>query len=172
MTTRTDDSASPLIESRDDLLSVFSGGEKPRDKWRIGTEHEKFVYRFDDHRAPSWDEPGGIRDLLLGLTEFGWKPVEEGGKIIALTGADGTISLEPAGQFELSGAPLDNLHQSCAESGRHLHQCKAVGDRLGLGFLGTGMWPTRRAASCRSCPRAAMRSCSITCPGSAASGST
>ena len=143
MTTRTDDSASPLIESRDDLLSVFAGGEKPREQWRIGTEHEKFVYRLDDHRAPSWDEPGGIRDLLLGLTEFGWKPVEEGGKVIALTGADGTISLEPAGQFELSGAPLENLHQSCAESGRHLQQCKAVGDRLGLGFLGTGMWPDK-----------------------------
>src|SRR6478672_6689589 len=104
MTTRTDDSASPLIESRDDLLSVFSGGEKPPEQWRIGTEHEKFVYRVDDHRAPSWDEPGGIRDLLMGLTAFGWKPIEEGGKVIALTGADGTISLEPAGQFELSGA--------------------------------------------------------------------
>ena len=56
MTTRTDLSASPPIESRDDLLSVFQGGEKPRDAWRIGTEHEKFVYRLDDHRAPSWDE--------------------------------------------------------------------------------------------------------------------
>jgi glutamate--cysteine ligase len=143
MTTRTDDSTSPLIESRDDLLSVFAGGEKPPENWRIGTEHEKFVYRCDDHRAPSWDEPGGIRDLLLGLTEFGWKPVEEGGKVIALTGADGTISLEPAGQFELSGAPLENLHQSCTESGRHLQQCKAVGDRLGLGFLGVGMWPDK-----------------------------
>ena len=143
MTTRTDDSASPLIESGDDLLSVFAGGEKPREKWRIGTEHEKFVYRIEDHRAPSWDEAGGIRDLLLGLTEFGWEPVLEGGKIIALTGTDGTISLEPAGQFELSGAPLENLHQSCAESGRHLEQCKAVGDRLGLGFLGLGMWPDK-----------------------------
>ncbi len=153
MTTRTDDSASPLIESRDDLLSVFAGGEKPRERWRIGTEHEKFVYRLDDHRAPSWDEPGGIRDLLLGLTEFGWKPVEEGGKIIALTGADGTISLEPAGQFELSGAPLENLHQSCAESGRHLHQCKAVGDRLGLGFLGTGMWPDKTRAELPVMPK-------------------
>ncbi|MDQ3078094.1 MAG: glutamate--cysteine ligase, partial [Pseudomonadota bacterium] len=144
MTTRTDLSASPLIESRDDLLSVFSSGEKPREAWRIGTEHEKFVYRLSDHRAPSWDEPGGIRDLLLGLTEFGWRPVEEGGKIIALAGADGTISLEPAGQVELSGAPLEDLHQSCAESGRHLQQVKAVGDRLGLGFLGLGMWPDKR----------------------------
>ena len=144
MTTRTDLSASPLIESRADLLAEFSGGEKPREAWRIGTEHEKFVYRLSDHRAPSWEEPGGIRDLLLGLTEFGWKPVEEGGKIIALTGADGTISLEPAGQLELSGAPLVDLHQSCAESGRHLDQVKAVGDRLGLGFLGLGMWPDKR----------------------------
>ena len=144
MTTRTDLSPSPLIEGRDDLLSVFVRGEKPADAWRIGTEHEKFVYRTDDHRAPAWDEPGGIRDLLLGLTDYGWRPVEEGGKIIALSGADGTISLEPAGQFELSGAPLENLHETCAEAARHLAQCKAVGDQLGLGFLGLGMWPDKR----------------------------
>lgn len=143
MTTRTDDSASPLIESREDLLSVFSGGEKPRADWRIGTEHEKFVYRISDHRAPSWDEPGGIRDLLMGLTEFGWKPVLENDKVIALTGADGTISLEPAGQLELSGAALENLHQTCAEANRHLDQCKSIGERLGLGFLGVGMWPDK-----------------------------
>src|SRR5215213_9666142 len=143
MTTRTDTSASPIIESRDDLLSVFSGGEKALDDWRIGTEHEKFVYRCEDHRAPSWEEPGGIRDLLLGLTEFGWRPVEEDGQVIALSGPDGTISLEPAGQFELSGAALENLHQTCAEAARHLEQCKAVGDRLGLGFLGVGMWPDK-----------------------------
>src|SRR5579872_4864300 len=104
MTTRTDDRASPPIESREDLLSVFAGGEKPRDEWRIGTEHEKFVYRAADHRAPSYDEPGGIRDLLMGLTEFGWTPVVEHGNVIALMGPhQGTISLEPAGQFELSG---------------------------------------------------------------------
>ncbi len=143
MTTRTDLSASPPIESHDDLLSIFSSGEKPREEWRIGTEHEKFVYRLADHRAPSWDEPGGIRDLLQGLTEYGWRPVEEGGKIIALAGADGNISLEPAGQLELSGAPLQDLHASCAESGRHLQQVKAVGDKLGLGFLGVGMWPDK-----------------------------
>ena len=146
MTTRTDLSESPLIESRDDLISVFAGGEKPANRWRIGTEHEKFVYRCADHRAPSWEEPGGIRDLLLGLTEFGWKPVEEGGKVIALTGPDGTISLVPAGQFELSGAPLENLHETCAEATRHLNQCKAVGGKLGLGFLGLGMWPDKSSA--------------------------
>ncbi|HXH00499.1 MAG TPA: glutamate--cysteine ligase [Sphingomicrobium sp.] len=144
MTTRTDLSESPTIASRADLLAIFSDGEKPREAWRIGTEHEKFVYRTSDYRAPSWDEPGGIRDLLVGLTEFGWQPVEEGGRIIALSGVDGTISLEPAGQLELSGAPLADLHASCAESGRHLKQVKAVGDRLGLGFLGLGMWPDKR----------------------------
>src|SRR3954468_23727450 len=112
MTTRTNDTYSRPIESRDDLLSVFSGGEKPRERWRIGTEHEKFVYRMADHRAPSYDEPGGIRDLLNGLPEFGWRPILENGNVIALAGPDGTISLEPAGQFELSGAALQNLHQT------------------------------------------------------------
>jgi len=153
MTTRTDHSASPLIDSHDDLLSVFSGGEKPPERWRIGTEHEKFVYRVADHRAPSWEEPGGIRDLLMGLTEFGWEPVLEHGKVIALTGKDGTISLEPAGQLELSGAALENLHQTCSEAARHLDQCKAVGERLGLGFLGTGMWPDKTRADLPRMPK-------------------
>jgi len=153
MTTRTDLSDSPPIEGRDDLLSVFAKGEKRAADWRIGTEHEKFVYRLDDHRAPSWDEPGGIRDLLVGLTEFGWRPVEEDGKIIALTGVDGTISLEPAGQLELSGAPLASLHDTCAEAGRHLEQVKAVGDRLGLGFLGLGMWPDKSRAELPIMPK-------------------
>ena len=153
MTTRTDLSISPLIESRDDLLAIFSGGEKPSADWRIGTEHEKFVYRLADHRAPSWDEPGGIRDLLEGLTEYGWQPIEEGGKIIALAGPDGNISLEPAGQLELSGAPLRDLHESCAESGRHLKQVKAVGDKLGLGFLGLGMWPDKTRAELPMMPK-------------------
>ncbi len=143
MTTRTDDSYSRQIDSRADLLALFGRGEKPKDSWRIGTEHEKFVYRIADRRAPSYDEHGGIRDLLQGLTEFGWKPVVEDGNVIALSGADGNISLEPAGQFELSGAALQNLHQTCSEAARHLNQCKEVGERLGLGFLGLGMWPDK-----------------------------
>jgi glutamate--cysteine ligase len=153
MTTRTNDTYSRPVESRDDLLSVFSRGEKPRERWRIGTEHEKFVYRMSDHRAPSYDEPGGIRDLLSGLTEYGWEPVIENGNVIALSGADGNISLEPAGQFELSGAALQNLHETCAEAARHLDQCKAVGERLGLGFLGLGMWPDKTRAELPIMPK-------------------
>jgi glutamate--cysteine ligase len=133
----------PIIEDRAQLIQLFASGEKPREAWRIGTEHEKFVYRTADHRAPSYDEPGGIRDLLIGLTRFGWQPVIEGDNVIALRGPDGTISLEPAGQLELSGAPLETLHQTCAETGRHLEQVKAVGDEIGLGFLGVGMWPDK-----------------------------
>ncbi|WP_294301843.1 glutamate--cysteine ligase [uncultured Sphingomonas sp.] len=144
MTTKTvSDSNAPTIESVDQLYASFARGEKPKDRWRIGTEHEKFVYATADHHAPSYDEPGGIRDLLAELEQFGWKPVYEGGKVIALTGDDGSVSLEPAGQFELSGAPLDNLHQTCAETGRHLKQVKAVGEKLGIGFLGLGMWPDK-----------------------------
>ncbi len=158
MTTRTDsedDSGKldPIIENASHLLEVFSQGEKPKVDWRIGTEHEKFVYRTTDKRAPGYDEPGGIRALLMGLERFGWEPVIEGGNVIAMKGADGGISLEPAGQFELSGAPLENLHQTCAETGRHLEQVKAVGDELGLGFLGLGMWPDKTRAELPIMPK-------------------
>ncbi len=154
MSTRTtSDKSDPVIESRADLIGVFSGGEKPPERWRIGTEHEKFVYRTSDHRAPSYDEPGGIHDLLMALTRYGWEPVMEGDHVIALAGSDGTVSLEPAGQLELSGAPLENLHQTCAETGRHLKQVKEVGAELGLGFLGLGMWPDKTRAELPIMPK-------------------
>ncbi|SEM78704.1 glutamate--cysteine ligase [Sphingomonas gellani] len=162
MTTKTDapqgvKSPSPIIESKDQLIASFARGEKPAERWRIGTEHEKFVYRRSDHGAPSYAEPGGIRDLLGELTQFGWRPVEEDGphgrNVIAMSGADGSISLEPAGQFELSGAPLESLHQTCAETGRHLEQVKTVGDKLGLGFLGLGMWPDKTRAELPVMPK-------------------
>ena len=134
----------PIIESRDQLVAPMIAGEKPPERWRIGTEHEKLVFRGPDHHAPAYCEDGGIRDILLALTEFGWEPVEEGGQVIAMRGPDGTVSLEPAGQLELSGAPLENLHQTCAETGRHLAQVKEIGERFGVGFLGLGMWPDKR----------------------------
>jgi glutamate--cysteine ligase len=154
MSTHTTASGDELpIESRADLLSVFEKGCKPEADWRIGTEHEKFVYRCADHRAPSYDEPGGIRDLLMALTEFGWEPIEEKGKVIALEGDDGNVSLEPAGQFELSGAPLENLHDTCSETGRHLRQVKAIGEKFGIGFLGLGMWPDKTRAELPIMPK-------------------
>ncbi|MDR6113690.1 MULTISPECIES: glutamate--cysteine ligase [unclassified Sphingomonas] len=154
MSTKTASTAKgAIIESRDQLIASFARGEKPSDRWRIGTEHEKFVYALGDHHAPSYDEASGIRALLGQLEQYGWAPVLEGDNVIALTGADGSISLEPAGQFELSGAPLDNLHQTCAETGRHLQQVKAAGDTLGLGFLGLGMWPDKTRAELPIMPK-------------------
>ncbi|MFL0672391.1 MAG: glutamate--cysteine ligase [Erythrobacter sp.] len=143
----------PIIESLDQLVMPMIKGEKPKDQWRIGTEHEKLVFKTADHRAPSYDEPCGIRDLLMGLTEFGWTPVEEGGNVIALKGSDGAVSLEPAGQLELSGAPLVNLHQTCAETGRHLEQVKTIGERCGVGYLGLGMWPDKTRAELPIMPK-------------------
>jgi glutamate--cysteine ligase len=154
MSTRTDSGGDdPIIESREQLIAAFAKGEKPPERWRIGTEHEKFVYSTKDHHAPSYEEKGGIHTLLIGLTRYGWNPVFEGENIIALSGADGTISLEPAGQLELSGAPLENLHQTCAETGRHLEQVKYVGDMLGMGFLGLGMWPDKTRAELPIMPK-------------------
>ena len=135
------------------LVMPMAGGEKLKAAWRIGTEHEKIVYALSDHHAPSYDEPGGIHDLLVAMEDYGWKPVIEGGKIIALSGADGAVSLEPAGQLELSGAPLENLHQTCAETGRHLKQCKEIGEKFGLGFLGLGMWPDKTRAELPIMPK-------------------
>jgi len=154
MSTRTASAdADPIIESRDDLLAVFQKGEKPKENWRIGTEHEKFVFWKDSKRAPSYEEPGGIHALMIGLTKFGWEPIMEGDNVIGLSGKDGGISLEPAGQFELSGAPLDNLHETCAETGRHLAQVKEVGDKLGIGFLGLGFWPDKTRAELPIMPK-------------------
>ena len=98
MSTREDsEAAAPPIESRADLLAVFEKGCKPKTAWRIGTEHEKFVYRCDDHAAPPYEGERGIGALLEGLTRFGWTAIAERGKTIALKGDDGNVSLEPAG---------------------------------------------------------------------------
>ena len=166
MSTReVSDREDPVIESLDQLAAPMAAGEKPREAWRIGTEHEKFVYDTTDHHAPSYDEQGGIRDLLGALTQFGWEPIIEGGNVIALKGSDGNVSLEPAGQLELSGAPLENLHQTCAETGRHLAQVKTIGDHIGKAYLGLGMWPDKTRADLPIMPKGRydmmLRTCTI-----------
>ncbi len=134
----------PLIESRNQLVDYLSSGTRERDDWRIGTEHEKFGFHFDDLRPPTFDGERGIEALLKGLVQFGWAPVEEHGRVIALTRDAASVSLEPAGQLELSGAPLENLHETCREASSHLREVRAVAEPMGLGFLGMGFQPKWR----------------------------
>ncbi len=134
--------ASAPIESHQALIDFLASGEKPPADWRIGTEHEKFGFRLDDLRPPAYAGPNGIRALLEGLRErFGWKPLYDGDNIIALSRDGASVSLEPAGQLELSGAPLADIHQTCAEVHGHLREVRAIADPLGLGFLGMGFQP-------------------------------
>ena len=132
---------SPLITDKDQLIAFHASGARAPQDWRIGTEHEKFGFRLDDLRPPVYEGENGIGALLKGLTRFGWQPVEEGGNIIALLRDDASITLEPAGQFELSGAQLENIHLTCRETNQHLSEVKTVGDELGIGFLGMGFQP-------------------------------
>ena len=132
------------IRGRDQLVEYVASGEKPKDAWRIGTEHEKFGFRLDDLRPPTWDGERGIGVLLEGLTRFGWRRVEEHGKLIALLRDDASVTLEPAGQLELSGAPLETIHDTCCEVACHLQEVKAVADDLRIGFLGMGFQPKWR----------------------------
>ncbi len=127
-------SAGGLIGSRDDLVRHLSDGSKPRAEWRIGTEHEKFVYDPQDSLKPvPYEGKPGIRALLEGMKRFGWEPILEGENIIGLTQNGASLSLEPGGQFELSGAPLKTVHQTCAEVNTHLEQVREVANEIGAG---------------------------------------
>ncbi len=131
-----------LVTSKAQLIATLAAGCKPKDQWRIGTEHEKFGYTKADHHSLTYDGPHGIRALLTGLQRFGWEPVKEGENVISLRqSGKGTISLEPGGQLELSGAPIVNVHQTEAEIADHLAQVKTVGDELGIGMLAMGFTP-------------------------------
>ena len=132
------------ISDRHQLVEYLSSGARPESEWSIGTEHEKFGFRLDDLRPPTWDGERGIEAMLRGLTRFGWEPFEEKGRLIALTKAGASVTLEPAGQLELSGAMLENIHQTCCETMAHLREVKTVSDELGLGFLGMGFQPKWR----------------------------
>jgi glutamate--cysteine ligase len=129
------------ITDRSQLVDYIASGEKPKSQWRIGTEHEKFGFQLDDLRPPTFEGERGIEALLKGLTRFGWETVEEHGKVIALLRDGASVTLEPAGQLELSGGMLENIHQTCSEVGTHLKEMKTVADELQLGFLGMGFQP-------------------------------
>ena len=130
------------IQSKADLIAALAKGEKPREAWRIGTEHEKFGFTLEGHRPLPYDGDGPtVKKMLEGLTRFGWEPIFENGLVIALKRDGGSITLEPGGQFELSGAPLETLHQTCAEVNLHLREVRTVADEIGAGFLGLGFSP-------------------------------
>lgn len=136
--------AGGLIESRDDLVRYIEAGSKPPAQWRIGTEHEKFGFHLDDFSPLPYGGPRGIQAMLEGLRRFGWSPVREGETIIGLTQAGASVSLEPGGQFELSGAPVETIHETCREVHAHLDQVAAVARDKEIGFLGLGFAPTWR----------------------------
>lgn len=131
------------IESFKELVEHFESGCKPDPTtWRIGTEHEKFGFHREDLSPVPYEGPFGIRALLNGLADkYGYERVFEGDNVIALKMDGASISLEPGGQFELSGAPLEHLHQTCTEVGTHLAQLRDVAGNLGIAFLGLGFSP-------------------------------
>ena len=129
----------PFTDARQ-LAAWFAAGGKPRDGWRIGTEHEKIGFRRADLSPP--DYATGIGPLLAGIGADGWQPIRDGEAVIGLTRGLESISLEPGGQFELSGAPLPDIHAAKAELAAHLREVHAVARPLGLGFAGMGFHPT------------------------------
>src|ERR1700736_391008 len=148
------------IETRDELVAWFAAGIKPKSQFRIGTEHEKFAFTVERHNPVPYQGRRSIRGLLEGLQHLlGWEPIIEDGNIIGLfdvTGG-GAISLEPGGQFELSGAPLETVHQTSAELMAHLAQVKEVARPLGIGFLGIGMTPSWSRADMPMMPKGRYR---------------
>jgi glutamate--cysteine ligase len=148
------------IETRDELVAWFEAGIKPKAEFHIGTEHEKFPFGIGDHRPIPYDGPRSIRSLLEGMEHrLGWQPIMEAGNIIGLFDASGggAITLEPGGQFELAGAPVETVHQTCAELTTHLAQLKDVASPLGIGFLGLGMTPTWSRAEIPMMPKGRYR---------------
>ncbi len=129
------------ITNKTELVEFAMSGCKPKENWRIGTEHEKFGFNLETLEPLPYEGPSGIQAMLEGLQRFGWEPQHEGGKVIALSMNGYSVSLEPGGQLELSGAALENLHQTCSEVHTHLAQVREVGDEIGVGFLGLGFSP-------------------------------
>jgi len=129
------------ITSKRQLVEYIEQGCKPIEQWRIGTEHEKFAFDRKTLRRLPYEGANGIGALLHGMQRFGWQPVEENGNVIALSHGACSISLEPGGQFELSGAPVETIHKTCDEVQTHLKQVKEIGNDLGIGMLGMGFDP-------------------------------
>ena len=147
---------SPLISSRADLVHALSRGGKPKSEWRVGTEHEKHVFRKNPLRPVQYEGDDGIHALLEGIkARTGWTYFYDHDNPIGLRndGPVGGISLEPGGQFELSGAPHANIHDAAAELDAHLADCHAVGEALNIHFLSLGVTPLWSVAELKRMPK-------------------
>ncbi len=143
------------VTDRRQLVAYLEAGCKPETAFRIGTEHEKFGFHRATLRPLAYDEPGGIRALLEGLAgRFGWEILREGDNPIALRQGGASITLEPGGQFELSGAPVEDIHATCCEIHTHLEQVRQIAEPLGVGMLGMGFQPKWRREEIPWMPKA------------------
>jgi glutamate--cysteine ligase len=145
------------IEDFSQLAEMIESGSKPKADWRIGTEHEKFGWLTDSRAPLPYAGDRSISALFAGLQSFGWTPVAEADNVIGMTRAGANISLEPGGQFELSGAPLENLHQGAAELQNHLDEVRAIADPLGIKFMGIGAAPEWSATTMPVMPKGRYR---------------
>jgi glutamate--cysteine ligase len=148
------------IETRDELVAWLEAGIKPKAQFRLGTEHEKFAFTLEGRRPVPYEGRRSIRALLEGMQHLlGWEPIIEDGNIIGLfdVPGGGAISLEPGGQFELSGAPVETVHQTAAELMAHRAQVKEAARPLGIGFLGIGMTPSWSRADMPMMPKGRYR---------------
>ncbi|WP_418152183.1 glutamate--cysteine ligase [Litorimonas sp. RW-G-Af-16] len=141
MSQKLSNDASPTIKSKAQLIAHLDKGSKPKSAWRIGTEHEKIGFCKAKNKPLPYDGPCSIKAMLEGLQRFEWEPVVENNYLVALKRDGASVSLEPGGQLELSGAPIETIHQTCAEVSRHLREVKEVANEIGAGFLSLGFRP-------------------------------
>ena len=146
---------SPIITDKSQMIEHLAAGSKPRDAWRIGTEHEKIGFCVKTLKPLSYDngDKASVNYMLTGLQRFGWQPVYEGDNVIALKKDGASVSLEPGGQFELSGAPVKTVHDTCVEVNRHLREVREVADEVGAGFLSLGFRPDTKLADVPVMPK-------------------
>jgi len=142
-----------IIEDKQQLIDYIAAGSKPKQDWSIGTEHEKFGFCIDSLKPVPYEGERSIHAILTAISAFGWTPMMEGDTIIGLTKDGQSVTLEPGGQLELSGAMRKTLHETCAEVSSHLKLAKAVSEKLGIGFLGVGFNPNTARADVPIMPK-------------------